>query len=289
MNFLANSVAALPRWILVWLLVYFAISSCSSVDSETRVPVTTSAAVDSTAEVKRNDSWAKSRQGNPPFYEVYGQRYLVMNTSEGYKERGVASWYGKKFHGRKTSNGEVYNMYAMTAAHKTLPLPTKVRVKNLRNGRSIVLRVNDRGPFVKNRLIDLSYAAAKQLDFVNAGTTLVEITAATYSAPAPTKAKSSRKRSSGSQVLYLQVGAFGQESNAQVMKQRLERNGMENVFIHRQANASRVLYRVRIGPISDVREYDKLVDRVNRLRITETHLVVEPRKLNSGNAPPSAG
>jgi rare lipoprotein A len=272
MNYLASSVTAMPRWAIFWLLVYFGLTSCSSVDSETRVPVTTPTAVDSTGKVQRNDSWERSRQGNPPFYEVYGQRYSVMNTNEGYKERGVASWYGKKFHGRKTSNGEVYNMYAMTAAHKTLPLPTKVRVKNLRNGRSIVVRVNDRGPFVKNRLIDLSYAAAKQLDFVDSGTTMVEITAATYSTPDNSQAKSQAQRSSDPQVMYLQVGAFGDESNAQILKQRLHSSGLENVLIHRQSTSRQVMYRVRIGPISDVREYDELFKRVNRQRITETHL-----------------
>ena len=104
-------------------------------------------------------------------------RYTVMNSSTGYRERGVASWYGKKFHGRSTSSGERYDMYAMTAAHKTLPLPTNVRVTNLDNGRSITVRVNDRGPFVKNRLIDLSYAAAKELDVVANGTGMVEVVA----------------------------------------------------------------------------------------------------------------
>jgi rare lipoprotein A len=102
----------------------------------------------------------RSRYGNPATYDVFGVRYEVMQTSYGYKERGVASWYGKKFHGRMTSSQEPYNMYAMTAAHKTLPLPTYVRVRNLKNNRSIVVRVNDRGPFVDNRIIDLSYSAA---------------------------------------------------------------------------------------------------------------------------------
>ena len=115
--------------------------------------------------------------GNGPEYEVLGKRYTVMPSSVGYQERGVASWYGKKFHGNLTSNREVYDMYEMTAAHKTLPLPTYVHVRNLRNDKSIVVRVNDRGPFVHNRIIDLSYAAALKLDMVQDGTSLVEVTA----------------------------------------------------------------------------------------------------------------
>ena len=126
----------------------------------------------------------RSRYGNGPVYEVFGKKYTVMNTSHGYSERGVASWYGKKFHGRLTSNREPYDMYAMTAAHKTLPLPTYVRVRNLRNNESIVVRVNDRGPFVHNRIIDLWYAAALKLDMVGDGTSLVEVTAVSFDEPA---------------------------------------------------------------------------------------------------------
>ena len=119
----------------------------------------------------------RSAHGNPPFYEVMGQRYVVLATAEGYSERGVASWYGPTFHGGSTSSGEPYDMYGMTAAHKTLPLPSYVRVTNLKNGRSVVVRVNDRGPFVANRLIDLSYTAAAKLDMLREGTTLVELKA----------------------------------------------------------------------------------------------------------------
>ena len=127
----------------------------------------------------------RSRYGNGPYYKVYGRTYRVLDTSYGYRERGVASWYGRKFHGRMTSSQEPYDMYAMTAAHKALPLPTYVRVRNLRNNRSIVVRVNDRGPFVDNRLIDLSYAAAVKLDMVREGTTLVEVTAISFDEPPP--------------------------------------------------------------------------------------------------------
>jgi peptidoglycan lytic transglycosylase len=120
---------------------------------------------------------AHADRGNPPFYDVLGRRYYVLPTSDGYHARGVASWYGRDFHGLATSSGETYNMNAMTAAHTTLPIPTWVEVTNLENGKRVVVKVNDRGPFVDNRLIDLSYAAALQLDMVRNGTARVEVRA----------------------------------------------------------------------------------------------------------------
>lgn len=125
----------------------------------------------------------RSKYGNPKSYVVFGKRYYTKADSKGHLERGLASWYGKKFHGRKTSNGERYNMYAMTAAHKTLPLPTYVRVTNLTNGRSTVVRVNDRGPFHGNRIIDLSYSAARKLGIAAKGVEMVEIRAIDPRAP----------------------------------------------------------------------------------------------------------
>jgi len=127
----------------------------------------------------------KSKYGNPKSYVVFGKRYYTKSSSKGHVERGLASWYGKKFHGRKTSNGERYNMYAMTAAHKTLPLPTYVRVTNLTNGRSTVVRVNDRGPFHGKRIIDLSYSAARKLGMAAQGIAMVEIRAINPSDPKP--------------------------------------------------------------------------------------------------------
>lgn len=121
----------------------------------------------------------KTKNGNPETYEVNGRRYAVLESSEGYVERGVASWYGRKFHGRRASSGERYDMYGMSAAHRSLPLPTYVRVTSLENGRSVVVRVNDRGPFVdtQQRIIDLSYTAALKLGVVGPGTMRVEVRA----------------------------------------------------------------------------------------------------------------
>jgi len=126
----------------------------------------------------------RSPYGNPPFYTVGGRRYAVLPSASGYVERGVASWYGTEFHGLRTSTGEPYDMFAMTAAHKTLPLPCYARVTNLSNGRSVVVRINDRGPFIANRIIDLSYSAAARLDMIRSGTAFVELDVLSPAAPA---------------------------------------------------------------------------------------------------------
>src|SRR3984885_6547751 len=125
----------------------------------------------------------RSAFGNPPFYYVGGHRYVVLPSASGYVERGVASWYGTEFHGLRTSAGESYDMFAMTAAHKTLPLPCYARVTNLSNGRNVVVRINDRGPFVANRIIDLSYSAAARLDMIRSGTAFVQVEVLTPAAP----------------------------------------------------------------------------------------------------------
>jgi len=222
----------------------------------------------------------RSRYGNGPRYEVFGETYRVLDSSYGYQERGVASWYGKKFHGRKTSNQETYDMYAMTAAHKTLPLPTYVRVRNLNNNRSIVVRVNDRGPFVDNRLIDLSYSAALKLDMVKAGTGLVEVTAISFDeAPArsaavkPVAASPTSDRNIA--AIYVQVGAFGDSQNARRRFTLLRDNGISKAFVQEDNSQSPTLYRVRIGPIADVTQFDALVVRLKNLGIAESHLVTD--------------
>jgi len=227
----------------------------------------------------------RSRYGNGPVYEVLGKQYRVLPTSVGYAERGVASWYGEKFHGRLTSSREPYDMYAMTAAHKTLPLPTYVRVRNLRNNRTIVVRVNDRGPFVHNRIIDLSYAAALRLDMVGDGTTLVEVTAITFdgpqgSPPAPQTAPPPYRpgtdtAGAGDARSYVQVGAFGVRDNAARRVALLRQHGIENARIHTDTSVTPTIYRVRIGPIYEVLEFDVLVARLEALGISDPYLVPE--------------
>lgn len=198
----------------------------------------------------------RAKFGNPPFYEVFGQRYTVLDSARGYLERGVASWYGPDFHGVRTSMGEPYDMYGMTAAHKTLPLPAYARVTNLRNGRSIVVRINDRGPFKANRIIDLSYAAALKLDMVREGTTLVEVRALEPGDAPP--AEPPRPV-----AIYAQAGAFGVEDNALKLRDRLVAAGLGPVFVRADVVGGRTLYRVRLGPIDSVAGYDALVERLH--------------------------
>jgi len=231
---------------------------------------------------------ARSRYGNAPVYEVLGKRYRVMPSSIGYQERGVASWYGKKFHGNLTSNREIYDMYEMTAAHKTLPLPTYVRVRNLRNNKSIIVRVNDRGPFVHNRIIDLSYAAAMKLDMVKDGTSLVEVTAISYHEPlgdrptrlgspppAPPPQTGVTQPVEVDNQVYVQVGAFGDRANAERRLGALSLAGIKNAFIHEERSPDRTLHRVRIGPVADVVQYDVLVEELEHIGITDPYLISE--------------
>jgi rare lipoprotein A len=202
----------------------------------------------------------RARFGNPAFYEVFGQRYVVLPTAHGYVERGVASWYGPDFHGIRTSTGEPYDMYGMTAAHKTLPLPAYAHVTNLRNGRSVTVRINDRGPFKANRIIDLSYAAALKLDMVREGTTLVEVQAL-EPGDVPDAAPA------GPPVLYAQVGAFGVEDNALRLRDRVAAAGIGPLLVRADSIGGRTLYRVRVGPIDSVAAYDALAERLRALGI----------------------
>lgn len=211
----------------------------------------------------------RASHGNPPFYEVDGGRYYVLATAEGYEATGVASWYGPTFDGLRTSDGDRYDMYAMTAAHKTLPLPCYVRVTNLSNGRSVVVKVNDRGPFVANRLIDLSYVAAAKLDMLATGTALVEVKAITPDSPAVI----TRIAESPPPTLYVQVGAFAVQAHAERIVTRLQAAGLAGAFIFGPPAARGHLYRVRIGPVSGVPEFDRLVARLDALGYPGARLV----------------
>jgi rare lipoprotein A len=226
--------------------------------------------VDTTADaIPRREP--RSAHGNPPFYTVLGRRYTVLATEEGYLERGVASWYGPTFHGESTSNGEKYNMYAMTAAHKTLPLPCYARVTNLKNGRTIVVRINDRGPFVANRLIDLSYTAAAKLDMLKEGTTLVEVRALTVQEPD----ELTRSAEAPPPALYVQVGAFADQNNAQRVLDRLHTGGLASAFILSPPDGKPPLYRVRLGPVSSVAQLDQLTARLKGLGYPDARLATD--------------
>ena len=314
----------------------------------------------------------RARYGNPPFYDVFGKRYYVLSSSVGYWERGVASWYGPGFHKEKTSTGELYDMYGMTAAHKTLPLPAYVRVTNLQNGRSVVVRVNDRGPFVGNRIIDLSYTAAAKLDMLRNGTAMVDVRAidpsvpplppvvtastspaasatptasttpaaastsaaapvaaalvimplaatppaAAPSATPPTAAPTAAAASAVSvaaapgattppaappviaatnaapgaasapdaapaapgftrPTLFIQAGAFSDPANAERLAQKLRGDNLGKVFVRNDVIAGRKMYRVRIGPVPDVAEFDRVVAALERAGIGDAHLALD--------------
>lgn len=209
----------------------------------------------------------RSKYGNPETYEVFGKRYTTLTSSTGFVERGTASWYGRKFHGQRTSSGEPYDMYAMTAAHKHLPLPTYVRVTNLNNNRTIIVKVNDRGPFHSDRIIDLSYAAATKLGYVDSGTAPVEITALTPASAATSTSATSTQTG----TVFVQVGAFSERVNAEQLRDRLSHvSAPINV---RQENNS-PLFRVRIGPLASAASADSLTKDLRDLGL-QPYIVVE--------------
>ena len=226
-----------------------------------------------------------SAHGNPPFYDVNGRRYQVLASAAGYLERGVASWYGPDFHGHNTSSGEPYDMYAMTAAHKTLPLPCYARITNLGNGRSVVVRINDRGPFVGNRIVDLSYTAAQRLDIVRTGTALVELqtvgpvtdrgavaSALPTPMPMPMPMPTPTPAPVSPPALYIQVGAYADASNAQRVVERLQAAGMDSAFSLASVSEARPLRRVRVGPIASVEQFDSIAARLATLGYPEARL-----------------
>lgn len=218
----------------------------------------------------------RSRYGNPSSYTVYGTRYYILATSDGYSERGIASWYGTKFHGRRTSSGDNYDMYAMSAAHKTLPLPTYVRVTNLENRRSVVLRVNDRGPFHANRIIDLSYTAASKLGILAKGTGYVEVVALDPRSPEPVMVKNATPSPVTEVVqLYLQTGSFRVRANAEQMKWRMQSVSGGPVNIEPVLIGGRTTYRVRVGPIANVTKADRLAQRIADLGLETPRIVIE--------------
>lgn len=250
------------------------LSSCSSLpthgyyqgDGPPAAPVDVSRIPDAVPRVE-----PRSPYGNPSSYEVNGRRYEVMASSAGYVERGIASWYGSQFQGKRTSSGERYDMTAMTAAHPTLPIPTYVQVTNLRNGRKAIVRVNDRGPFLRNRLIDLSYAAAVKLGITAEGTGLVEVRAIDPAAPAKPVQTAVATDHAG---LYLQVGAFSDRDNARRLQQRLS-DVDTGAGVRISGGGADKLYRVRIGPLPNVQEVDRLSRKLNQLGLADARVVID--------------
>jgi len=192
-----------------------------------------------------------SRPNLPPTqkpYAVNGQHYQPIPDAAGFNEEGVASWYGKDFHGRKTSNGETYDMYAMTAAHKTLPMNVHLKVTNLSNGETAVVRINDRGPFVRSRIIDLSYSAAKQLGVVGPGTAPVRIEALGYQDSAKAGAVASYRQPDSYDVgpFMIQIGAFTVRDNAYRLTEKMKKQYGDSAVVEAWVNGQK-FYRVRVG------------------------------------------
>lgn len=235
------------------------------------------------------------KTGKP--YQVFGKTYTPLQTSLGFEEEGMASWYGRKFHNRQTANGEVYNMYAHTAAHKTLPLPSWAEVTNLENGRQLIVKINDRGPFVEGRVIDLSYAAARKLGFDREGTARVHVRAletkegkilSSSSGRSPParlrsggeagKSVAYRSRKQDPKLTpwpigggYLQVGAFLDFKKAQKLASRLGTVGTAKVW--RKQVDKRVYYRVVLGPYAQESRSVQAMERLEEMGINSYRLV----------------
>ena len=234
---------------------------------------------------------ARSKYGNPRSYEVLGKTYVLLKTRRGYRDRGIASWYGTKFHGQRTSSGEPYDMFAMTAAHKTLPIPCYARVTNLENGNSIIVRINDRGPFHPNRIIDLSYVAAAKLDMLKKGTAKVEVEVIDPSAPAqkpqqmavsspPQPAEDtlqeiteneSKGTPSARNRLYLQVAAYAHKANAEKARAKLIMLLGENITIHPADS----IFKLWVGPLENVEDADRVSAKLVTQGYAQTQVVID--------------
>jgi rare lipoprotein A len=221
----------------------------------------------------------KSQYGNKSPYDVLGETYKVLPSCSGYVERGLASWYGNKFHGYMTSNFEKYDMYAYTAANKTLPLPCYVRVTNLENGKSAIVRVNDRGPFAPNRIVDLSYVAAVKLGVWPKGTAMVEVRSIDPDHPEHQPARETVVAGAPQKTpkpgLYLQVGAFADASNAERAASQVRASKLGDVRIVESTVNGKSLRRVRLGPLRDADEADRLAPKLRNLGLGEPRVAVD--------------
>jgi len=215
--------------------------------------------------VPQYEPWSSSV--NPKSYTVLGKEYHVLTSNKGYKKQGIASWYGTKFHHKKTATGEVYDMFAMTAAHKTLPIPSYVRVTNLYNQRSVIVRVNDRGPFHEHRIIDLSYAATSKLGLENSGTGFVEVEAIPIDNP---NAASDLPES---KIIYLQIGAFAKQSNALLLQQKVAELRLTTSRIVTQKMADKIIYKVQVGPIDSVIDADEIIQALKTKGIANSQFI----------------
>ena len=209
----------------------------------------------------------RARYGNHSRYQVFGKTYTVMPSSKGYREKGTASWYGSKFHGRRTSSGEPYDMHLATAAHKSLPLPTYAEVTNLDNGRKVVVKVNDRGPFKDDRIIDMSYGAALRLDMIKTGTARVEVRAIDVGGGG--EVADTKPAKTVTSETWLQAGAYSRKDGARQLAGKLEQSDLEPVSIRKDDG----LYRVWLGPYSNDSQAERVIARAVELGFDRPHRV----------------
>lgn len=256
MDRLMIKLSKIPRLVASSIAVLLGLTACSTMPGQTKT-ITTAAVKDGAPAFPVDVSQLKdavpkyepkSSYGNPPVYTAEGKQYYVMGSAKGYSQVGVASWYGTKFHGKLTSSHEPYDMLAMTAASPVLPIPTYVRVTNLENGKQVIVKVNDRGPFADNRIMDLSYAAAKKLGYADKGTAKVKVEAITFDNPqsAPTILAKQNKQ------LYIQVGAFTQKAKAEKIKIQVAQLTHQTARIAPLTISDKTLYRVQVGPLRDL-------------------------------------
>lgn len=217
--------------------------------------------------VPQYEPWSASV--NPKSYQVLGETYFVLANNNGFKQQGIASWYGTKFHQKKTATGETYDMYKMTAAHKTLPIPSYVQVTNLDNQRSVIVKVNDRGPFHPHRVIDLSYAAAVKLGLDKVGTGFVDIVAVQ---PGDVKVIS---KSITAKKVYYQIGAFAVMENAFLLQEKAVSVQLVNNRIVSSETLGIALFKLQIGPISSVAEADEISLKLKEIGIESGHYITE--------------
>lgn len=260
-------------------LTFLICSGCSSVsvehDSSSDISANTSTMPDAIPKTE-----TRSKYGNPESYVVLGKRYHVMDDNNGFTQQGIASWYGTKFHGKRTSMGETYDMHAMTAAHKTLILPAYVEVTNLENSKKVVVKVNDRGPFHENRIIDLSYLAATKIGVAERGTALVKIRVVGpgYTAEPLAEEKQgapveTRSFDNSPKSFFIQVGAFAELTNAKNLRKKLTMIGHTLIKVSQTVVNDKLLYRVRIGPLSDIEYADEIVQKLIQFDEHDHHIV----------------
>ena len=269
--------SAIIRNQILLVLLLSGITACSTAPQKYATPSRSQAELAKTPDaVPKVES--RSKLGNMRTYEVFGNRYYVLDSGDGFTQKGIASWYGPKFHGKKTSSGEIYDMYAMTAAHKTLPLPSYLEVKNLENGKKIIVRVNDRGPFHDNRVVDLSYTAAVKLGMIAKGTALVEIRAINprthRGGGSPVQTQPGISKKSRALDFYIQVGVFSEFNNAERLKDKLQVLDTP-ITVEPTMLDSGIAFRVKIGPLNNIEVADEIVTRLGLFDIHDHRILLE--------------